>query len=114
MAIDERHLYTLIGAHLRERRRSLRFTQHYLAERLGVERTSVANIEAGAQRPPVHLLYRCCEVLQMEIAEFLPPVHAVAPDGMPEEVEVGGQAAMMPPMAASLARELLKQLPEEP
>lgn len=113
MAIDERQLYTLIGTHLRERRRSLRFTQQYLAKRLGVERTSVANIEAGAQRPPVHILFRCCEVLQMEIADFLPPVHAVVRDGAPEEVAVGGQAAMMPPMAASLARELLQQLPEE-
>jgi len=113
MAINERLLYTSIGACLKAQRQALRFTQQHLAERLGVERTSVANIESGMQRPPVHLLYRYCDIFQMEIGDLLPALRDVVQDDAREEVTVDGHSAVMPPMAASLARMLLKQLPEE-
>ncbi len=112
MAIDEHALYTMIGSRINTRRRALQFTQQYLAERLEIKRTSIANIEAGSQRPPLHLLYRCCEVLQMDLADLLPPISSISRMDATERVDVGGQSAEMPPMAASLVRELLRQLPE--
>ena len=56
-----------------------------MADVLGLERTSVTNIELGKQRPGVHVLYRCCEYFEIPIAEFLPSIKSVALSDLPPE-----------------------------
>lgn len=54
-----------------------------MAEILGLERTSVTNIERGKQRPGIHVLYRCCEYFEIPIAEFLPSIERVTGNELP-------------------------------
>lgn len=65
-------LYAFIGRVVRSQRKQLEMTQDDLAERLGVSRTSVTNLEQGIQRIPLHRLYRLASILGMEMSEFLP------------------------------------------
>lgn len=80
--IDERRLYQEIGERLRERR--LRppagrapLTQASLAALVGLERTSITNIESGAQKLPLHTLMRICESLGTSVADVVPPMREV-------------------------------------
>lgn len=63
-------LYRLIGERVRSRRGSL--TQNELAERVGLGRTSITNLESGTQRMPLHYLWRIAEALGCEVAELIP------------------------------------------
>jgi transcriptional regulator with XRE-family HTH domain len=47
-------------------------SQQSLALRLGVSRASVVNIEAGRQRPPLHVLYQIAEALGTETDALIP------------------------------------------
>jgi transcriptional regulator with XRE-family HTH domain len=68
-------LYRHIGALIRSRRRKFRprWTQEKLANRLGISRASLANIEIGRQTVPVHQLYAFARVFDMGPADFLLP-----------------------------------------
>jgi transcriptional regulator with XRE-family HTH domain len=46
--------YRLIGAKVEHIRSALGWTQEELAEKIGLKRTSIANIEAGRQRVLLH------------------------------------------------------------
>lgn len=52
-------IYVAIGRNVRRERQRLKWSQEDLAGRVGFLRTSVANIEAGRQRVPLHTL---CEI----------------------------------------------------
>lgn len=77
MALDEDRLYRLIGERIRAARERVapKLSQARLAEKLGVSRASIVNIEAGRQRAPVHVLWQIAEILSVEIG-FLIPTHA--------------------------------------
>lgn len=72
MGIDDGLLYGIIGERLKQRRLEAKVTQEQLAKAAGVLRTSVTNIEAGRQKPPLHLLYRMCVALDVEVSSVLP------------------------------------------
>jgi transcriptional regulator with XRE-family HTH domain len=74
MPVDEELLYQLVGERIRRRRERLspRMSQAKLAQRLGVSRASVVNIEAGRQHAPLHVLWRIAEELDTEVALLLP------------------------------------------
>ncbi len=74
LSIDKERLYQEIGKRIRAVReeRSPKITQSELAELLGVERTSISNIEQGVQRATVHLLYVLAERLQVSLDKLLP------------------------------------------
>lgn len=75
--IDRGALYRLIGERLKEERISQKITQAVLAEKVGVLRTSIANIEAGKQKPPLYLLYEICFALNVGIDSVLPQADEV-------------------------------------
>ena len=77
MQINEDHLYGQIGERLRQKRVALGVTQSQIAEATGMLRTSVTNIEAGRQKAPLHVLYRICGFLGIDVAAVLPEVRAV-------------------------------------
>ena len=81
--IDDDRLFDAIGRRLRAIRKSNKHTQSTMADILGLERTSVTNIELGKQRPGLHVLYRCCEHFEIPIIDLLPPIVSVLKKELP-------------------------------
>lgn len=80
-------------------------TQSRLGAEAGVLRTSVTNIEAGRQRPPLHLLFKICAALGVETSTVIPGnAEVTRPDAV--QVEVDGEVMLMPPKAAGALERL--------
>jgi DNA-binding XRE family transcriptional regulator len=107
MDVDETLLYRGIGNKLRQRRTKSGVTQGQLAKEVGVLRTSITNIEAGRQKVPLHLLYKICAALEMEVVETL-PTNAEVTQASTVPVELDGDVRHVPPKTA----EALKRLQE--
>ncbi len=60
-----------LGILVRGRRRAINLTQADIAERVGVSRASIANIEAGEQTVSVAMLLRIAAGLDMPVEDFL-------------------------------------------
>jgi transcriptional regulator with XRE-family HTH domain len=75
--ISEERLYRLLGERLRKLRKRAGTTQAELAAQVGLERTSITNIEKGTQKVPLHVLFRLCEVFRVQLSELVPPVSEV-------------------------------------
>ncbi len=108
MHVDETLLYNLIGAAIKQQRRKADMTQEQLADAVGVLRTSITNIEAGRQKPPLHVLYEVCIALGVEVVAILPTNDAVS-QPTTRSISIGGVIKEVPPKTA----EFLKQLLEE-
>lgn len=65
-------LYSEIGRRIKAEREALGFSQLDLAQEIGMLRTSVANIEAGKQRLPIHVLYAIATALAIPVSDLLP------------------------------------------
>ncbi|WP_433081604.1 helix-turn-helix domain-containing protein [Dactylosporangium sp. CA-052675] len=63
-AIDR--FYADVGQRIRDARAESGATQSQVAARAGLTRSSIANIEAGRQRVPLHVLAMVAEVLGVE------------------------------------------------
>ncbi len=74
MSINDDRLYQLIGEKIKTYRKSQGLTQADLAAKLGFERTSITNIESGKQHTPLHLLYRICVFLEIDIKDLMPNI----------------------------------------
>lgn len=72
-AAQEREFYLGLGVAVRRRRDGLAMTQATLGERIGLTRSSVANLEAGRQRVPLHVLHVLADALEVAPQELLPP-----------------------------------------
>lgn len=70
--MEESMLYRLIGERIKAARKCTVFSQARLAEKLGLSRASIVNIEAGRQRAPVHILWQIAESLNTEVALLIP------------------------------------------
>lgn len=68
----EEVLYREIGRRIQCERKELGFNQIELAQEIGLTRTSIANIEAGRQRLPIHVLYAIAEALGAPVTCLLP------------------------------------------
>lgn len=64
-------LYRTFGQRVTSARRGAGFTQAQLAAAVGLTRTSVANIEAGRQHPPLHVLLLIAGHLGIGLADLL-------------------------------------------
>jgi transcriptional regulator with XRE-family HTH domain len=87
-------VYHHIGALIRSRRKKFkpRLTQEKLANRIGISRASLANIEIGRQTVPVHQLYAFAEALDLSPSDFLLPANDTGARGewderMPEDLK---------------------------
>jgi transcriptional regulator with XRE-family HTH domain len=74
MALDEERLYRLLGARVRAARHRIvpTMSQAKLADRLGVSRASIVNIEAGKQRPPLHVIWKIADAIGVDATSLLP------------------------------------------
>lgn len=101
MDVDETLLYGIIGERLKQRRLEANVTQAQLAEAAGVLRTSITNIEAGRQKPPLHLLYRMCMALDVEVSSVVPTNEEVAGlSAVP--FDIYGDSDELPPRLAEI------------
>jgi len=65
-------LYREFGRHFRQVREKAQLTQEQVAERVGLTRTSVTNIERGRQHIGLHQLYLLAAAVGRQPAELLP------------------------------------------
>jgi transcriptional regulator with XRE-family HTH domain len=105
--IDDKLLYEMLGARLKQLREGQaggkrgRLTQGELADLVGLERTSITNIENGNQKVPLHVLFRICEQLGANPAELLPSIGDVGLGAPAEEsFAFGGSTRTAPPLVA--------------
>ncbi len=107
MNVNERELYRIVGSRIRQRREKLKLSQNKIADDVGVQRTSITNIESGRQKPPLHLLYSICLALKIELADVLPKTLDVELRRV-VDVEVNKETRQMPPKAAHLLQQMMK------
>ena len=112
--IDDKLLYETLGARLKQLREGQaggkrgRLTQGELADLVGLERTSITNIEAGNQKLPLHVLFRLCEQLGVSPIDVLPSIKDVAERAPAEEAfSFGGTTLSAPPLVAQALAGLL-------
>jgi transcriptional regulator with XRE-family HTH domain len=65
-------LYREFGRLLRQRRKSAHLTQDDVADRVGLARTSITNIEQGRQHVSLHMLYELADAVGAHAHELLP------------------------------------------
>jgi transcriptional regulator with XRE-family HTH domain len=65
-------LYAEIGRRVRRARMRREWTHLDLAQAVGLTRSSIANLEAGRQRPPVHIALLITQALDVPVDELLP------------------------------------------
>jgi transcriptional regulator with XRE-family HTH domain len=113
--IDERRLFKEVGQRIRQLRESqaggrARLTQGELAEMVGLERTSITNIERGNQKVPLHILYRMCEALRVPITDVMPALGEVQaePAASLEEFSFASKAVEMTPLVKQAVLERLR------
>jgi transcriptional regulator with XRE-family HTH domain len=75
-AEDDLEFYGRLGDRLREQRRAKGVTQEALANLLGLNRTTVVNLEKGRQRLAVHQLVLIADHLGCEPGDLLPRLAA--------------------------------------
>lgn len=82
MVATVERLYKEFGRVLRDRRKNAHLTQQELADRVGLSRTSITNIELGRQHTPLHFLYSLASAVGtlpdqlLPAREFALPEHA--------------------------------------
>jgi len=104
---DIRRYYEALGQGVRAARAAARVTQEELGGALGLSRTSIANLEAGRQRVPVHLLAQAARRLGVDLTALVPPVD----DQQDAGVLPGLKGA--PEEHVRMVRRLLSAVPEE-
>lgn len=111
--IDESRLYKAMGQNIRELRAGRQsangfLTQADLAKSVGLERTSITNLEKGSQKVPLHVLYAVCSALGVDVADVLPPLSIVQLDSNPQ-LDLSSASARQ----ASAGRPILSKVLEE-
>lgn len=106
--IDDEFLYRHVGEFVRRRRIAAGLTQAELAERAKVLRTSIANIEAGRQKAPLHVLYKLCVSLGVE-ARWMLPTNAEVTRMETVAMPLDGVVKQVPPKTAELLERLLRE-----
>ena len=103
MSAREQQIFRLIGKKVRELRDTQvpRMSQDDLARALGLQRTSITNIESGVQKMTLDTLFRLCERFQIEAADVLPKLHELSRSGE-THVQIGGHSESVGAKTASL------------
>lgn len=71
--MSDTDIYRLLGRNIAAQRAARKLTQAQVAERLGLTRASLANIETGRQRAMLHHIYEIVDALELEsILDLIP------------------------------------------
>lgn len=108
-------LYRRLGRAVADRRREIGFTQKTVAEKLGLSRASLANLENGRQRIMVHQLFALVNALKLKSILDLVPEAWIPPEPLPD-IKISGstlspqqQSAVETLLAAVIAEDQLKK-----
>lgn len=82
-------LYNWIGKKIASIRQEQGLSQTQLADKIGLTRSSVANIEKARQFPPIHILFKISVSLSISIEDIIPTKsqHLNENSGLLEEIE---------------------------
>ncbi|GHF74120.1 transcriptional regulator with XRE-family HTH domain [Amycolatopsis bartoniae] len=67
-----KRLYVEVGIRVRNARKQAEWSQTGLGDAIGLTRSSVANIEAGRQHAPAHVIVLIAQTLKLPYDELLP------------------------------------------
>src|SRR4051812_25353857 len=81
------YLYEVVGERVSSARRNKGLRQGHLADRVGVTRASIVNIEGGRKRPPLHLLWQIAASLDLDLHRLIPSADELATAGDPVQLE---------------------------
>lgn len=105
---------------LRRERESAGLTQSQIAAIVGLQRTSITQIELGSQQAPLHVIYDLCSALKIDIFTLLPSNEEVAelsavPVAGTERISVmvNEKPVNAPPKTAELLQQMEKLLREQ-
>lgn len=83
-----RRFYEEVGRRLRRARQQKGLTQKQVADAVDLSRASVANIEAGRQQFPLHMLVLFANALEVNVLELLPTDRSLIDEEIvPSEIE---------------------------
>ncbi len=102
--VDE--LYEAIGDRIKAERTQAKITQTDLGKRIGLTRSSIANIEAGRQRVMLHWVFQIAEELGINPQKLIgePQVPAMRPVDELDPVEFRGQPDTTPDFVSTALR----------
>jgi transcriptional regulator with XRE-family HTH domain len=83
------HLYREFGRTLRARRKHAGLSQDDVAQRVGMSRTSITNIEQGRQHISLHVLYELAGAVGITPADLLPDSHVLVKGNAELEKKLG-------------------------
>jgi transcriptional regulator with XRE-family HTH domain len=69
---EKKYLYEFVGNKIKDLRSNNEISQLQLAEKLGMSRVSIVNIERGRQHITLHLLFKICHIFNAELNDFYP------------------------------------------
>lgn len=75
--IQEKELYKATGTQIKKIRKAKGYSQSDLAKSVGIERTSITNIESGNQKVTLFVLYKICEVFDIALDGVMPSIKDV-------------------------------------
>jgi transcriptional regulator with XRE-family HTH domain len=85
-----RRFYEEVGRRLRRVRTEAGMTQKDLADAVDLSRASIANMEAGRQPFPAHMLFTLARALDVPVKDLLPDTSVLDdPEALPEAVTDG-------------------------
>ena len=91
--MDDAELYLLLGRNVAAHRADKELKQAQVAERVGLTRASLANIESGRQRVMLHHIYGLVDALGLDsITDLLP---ARWPEKSADAADAGNRGTMM-------------------
>ena len=93
---DFDEIYRGVGRKIRQTRENQHLSQDSLAQRLGISRTSMVNIEAGRQHTPLHVLWQIAELLGTDLTQLIPT----------------NEELLAPAKQVRLDKEMMKQIEE--
>lgn len=107
--LSEQAIYAALGQKVRQAREIANMRQDQLADRVGMTRTSITNIEKGNQRIQVHTLYSIANALGVSPHDLLP-----LPDPNDEtEEEIKAKLREQTPDVQDWVKEVLSPLDRE-
>lgn len=79
--------YEAFGANISRLRQMANLTQQQLAEKVGLTRTSITNIEKGRQPVQAHVLVALARALRTTVTELLPHTDDVPAASLPSSLD---------------------------
>jgi len=92
LIMDANFIYKEFGLRLSGARKAAGLTQEALADQVGLNRTSITNIEKGRQRLALHLLFSLASAVGMPPAALLPERKETRAPGVIDEKQIKNEA----------------------